>query len=96
MPIVGETYEGHYIGADVTNIFMETDYLKHYYNDLLTLKEYCVKWDDATTYIHIEGPRNEYEIYGNLTYKESWKGNNRVISLLGSLFVKFSDLEGDH
>lgn len=92
---MGETYEGHYIGADVTNIFMETDYLKHYYNDLLSLKEHCVKWDDATTYIHIEGPRNEYEIYGNLTYKESWKGNNRVISLLGSLFVKFSDFEGD-
>jgi hypothetical protein len=37
---------------------METDYLKHYFNDLLTLKEQKVKWDDATTFIHIDGPRN--------------------------------------
>jgi hypothetical protein len=36
---------------------METDYLKHYFNDLLTLKEMKVKWDDATTFVHIEGPK---------------------------------------
>ena len=57
---MGETYEGHYIGGDVIDIYMETDYLKHYYNDLLSLKSHSVKWDDATTYIHIAGPRNEY------------------------------------
>ena len=54
-----------------------------------------MKWDDPTTFVHVVGPRSEYEIYGNLTYKESWKGNNRVISLIGSIFVKFMDLEGE-
>src|SRR3569833_2384389 len=27
VPIVGETYEGHYILKDVTNVFMETNYI---------------------------------------------------------------------
>jgi hypothetical protein len=29
VPIVGETYEGHYMLKNITNIFMETDYIKH-------------------------------------------------------------------
>ena len=60
VPIVGETYEGHYITHEVTNIYMETDYLKHYFNDMLTLKTMKVRYDDATTYLHIEGPKKQF------------------------------------
>lgn len=71
MPIVGETYEGYYITQDIINIFAETDYLKLYITDLLTLKEIKIKHDEATTYIHIEGPKRMFELYGNITYRIS-------------------------
>lgn len=45
VPIVGETYEGHYILGDITNIFMETDYIDYTYIDLLTLADVRVKVD---------------------------------------------------
>ena len=95
VPIVGETYEGHFILNEVTNVFMETDYIDYTYIDLLTLADVRVKVDQATTYIHIEGPKKQYQIYGNITYVTDWKGNNLVVSLKGSLKVKFFDLEGE-
>jgi hypothetical protein len=45
IPIVGETYEGHYILKDVTNIFMETDYIDYTYIDLLSLEDVRIKVD---------------------------------------------------
>jgi hypothetical protein len=45
VPIVGETYEGHYIFGDITNVFMETDYLDYEYIDLLTLADVRINID---------------------------------------------------
>jgi hypothetical protein len=45
VPIVGETFEGHYILKEVTNIFMETDYIDYTYIDLLSLADVRVKVD---------------------------------------------------
>jgi hypothetical protein len=45
VPIVGETFEGHYILKDITNIHMETDYIDYTYIDLLTLADVRVKVD---------------------------------------------------
>jgi len=92
MPILGETYEGHYIYQDIASVFMESDYVEFDYVDLLTLRDVIVRKEQATTYIQIEG--NGYEISGNLTYDSRWKGNNLVIALPGHLRVKFVDLEG--
>ena len=69
VPMVGDTYEGHYIGQEVTDIYMETDYLKLYLTDMLTLKQVKVKIDEATNYIHIEGLKGLFQVFGNLTYK---------------------------
>ena len=74
---------------------METDYIDYAYIDLLTLADVRVKVDQATTYIHIAGPKNQFQIYGNLTYVMNLKGNNLIVRLLGSLKVKFMDLEGE-
>jgi hypothetical protein len=43
MPILGETYEGHYIYQDICNVFMESDYVEFDYVDLFTLKDVVVK-----------------------------------------------------
>jgi hypothetical protein len=51
MPILGETYEGHYIYQDISNVFMESDYVEHEYVDLLSLRDVRVKKELATTYI---------------------------------------------
>jgi Oxysterol-binding protein len=45
VPIVGETFEGHFILKDITNIYMETDYIDYTYIDLLTLADVRVKVD---------------------------------------------------
>jgi len=49
---------------------MESDYRDHSIKDLITSNpaKYTVKKDQETTYIHIEGPRGCFEIYGSLTY----------------------------
>lgn len=57
MPVLGETYEGHYIYHDVINIQMESDYVEFDYIDRLTLKDVVIKKEQATTYINIEGPK---------------------------------------
>ena len=60
MPIIGETFEGHYIYHDVSNIYMESDYVEFDYVDLLTLKDVVVKKELATTYISIDGPKKHF------------------------------------
>ena len=55
MPILGETYEGHYIYQDIANVWMESDYVEFDYVDLLSLKDVVVKKELATTYIEVEG-----------------------------------------
>ena len=57
MPVLGETYEGHYIYQDITNIQMESDYVEFEYIDRLTLKDVVIKKELATTYINIDGPK---------------------------------------
>lgn len=95
MPILGETYEGHYIYQEVANVWMESDYVEFDYVDLLSLKDVVVKKEQATTYISIEGGPGgtHYQISGNLTYDSKWKGNNLIIALPGHIRVKFFDLE---
>jgi len=63
--------------------------------DLLngTLKE--IKKDQETTYIHIEGPKSAFQLFGNLTYDQTWKGNNMQINLLGLLTLQYKDHEGN-
>jgi Oxysterol-binding protein len=51
MPILGETYEGHYIYQDIANVWMESDYVQFDYVDLLSLRDVVVKKEQATTYI---------------------------------------------
>ena len=94
LPNLGETFEGHYIYHEITNVFMESDFLEHDYVDLLTLRDVNISKESPTTYIHIESPGN-FEIYGTLTYESQWKGNNLVIRLPGILKVKFYDVEGE-
>ena len=44
IPIVGESYEGHYIqGTKVMNCFMESDYVEHEYLDNLTQTKVKIK-----------------------------------------------------
>lgn len=57
MPIIGETYEGHYIYQDTSDVYMESDYVEFEYVDLLTLKDVIVKKEQPTTYINIDGPK---------------------------------------
>ena len=94
MPMLGETFEGHYIYQDISNVYMESDYVKFDYVDLLSLKDVVVQKESPTTYISMYGPRNQYQITGHLTYQSHWKGNNLIIQLPGVLRVKFEDLEG--
>lgn len=71
VPILGETYEGLYVMPDGhVNIFMESDYSEYFIRDLLSAEEKCfkVKKDQETTYIHIEGPKSRFQIYGSLSY----------------------------
>mmetsp|Transcript_16506 Transcript_16506/g.28032 ORF Transcript_16506/g.28032 Transcript_16506/m.28032 type:complete len:322 (+) Transcript_16506:571-1536(+) len=98
-PLLGETYEGLFLMPDGNvNIFMESVYSSkpHQIKDLLTGEvKATIRPDQETTYIHIEGPKQQYQIFGNLTYNQSFKGNNMMISLLGTLAVKFKDVEGN-
>lgn len=74
---------------------MESDYVAFEYVDLLTLKDVQVSKENPTTYLNIEGPKKSYQISGNLTYQNKWKGNNLIIALPGIIKVKFYDAEGD-
>ena len=79
------------------NIYMESDYVKHEVKDVMTGKiKNQIKKDQETTYIHIEGPKGRFQVYGNLTYNQSWKGNNMLIGLDGVINVKFLDIEGNN
>ena len=97
MPILGETYEGHYIYQEITNVFMESDYVEFEYVDFLSLKDVVVRKEQATTFIHIENQdgKGNFEIFGNLTYDYKMKGNNLIIGMPGVLKVRFFDLEGE-
>lgn len=78
-----------------SNIFIESDFISHKITDLLTGDQKEIKQDQDTTYIHIEGPKNAFQLYGNLTYDQTWKGNNISISLLGRLTLQYKDHEGN-
>jgi len=103
MPILGETYEGHYIQSDITNVFMESDYVAYDYVDLLSLKDVIINKELATTYILVEssekssrlGQAGTFEISGNLSYDYKMRGNNLVIGLPGVLKVRFFNMEGE-
>ena len=98
MPILGETYEGHFIYQDIANVNMESDYVELQYVDLLSLKAVTVRKEQATTYISIEGGGQRgghFEISGNLTYDSKWKGNNLIIALPGVLKVKYQNMEDE-
>jgi hypothetical protein len=86
-PLAGETYEGLYLMPDsIVEIFMESVYRNKptEIKDLITGQvKGVVGKDEETTYIHLEGPKRNFEVFGNLTYKQSFKGNNMLISLLG-------------
>jgi hypothetical protein len=45
VPMVGETFEGHFILREISNVFMETNYIDFTYIDLLTLADVAVKVD---------------------------------------------------
>lgn len=46
VPIVGETYEGHYLmGQRVFDVSMESDYREHLHRDLLTGQQVKIKSD---------------------------------------------------
>ena len=78
------------------NIYMESDYANHRIKDLVTENnDRIIKKDQETTFIHIEGPKGRFQVFGNLTYDQSWKGNNMIISLLGHIVVRFLDIEGN-
>ena len=95
-PISGETYEGLYVMPEGhCNVFVESDFVAHQIADLLDGSIKQVKKDQETTYIHIEGPKAAFQVFGNLTYDQTWKGNNMQISLAGRLSVKYKDIEGD-
>ena len=50
--------------------------------------------DQETTFIHIAGPKRGYQLYGNLTYNRTQVGVNMNLSLVGTLFLKFKNMEG--
>jgi hypothetical protein len=103
MPILGETYEGHYIQSDICNLYMESDYVTYDYVDLLSLKDIIINKELATTYIMIEssdkssrlGQAGTFEISGNLSYDYKMRGNNLVIGLPGVLKVRFFNLDSE-
>lgn len=64
---------------------METDYISYTFKDLLTLANVSINNEDGTTYILIEGDKKHFTVCGHLTYQQSWKGNNMIIKLLGTL-----------
>jgi len=70
IPILGETYEGLYVMPDgPVDIFMESDYVSYKIKNLLTNQEEInIKKDQETTYIHIQGPKSRFQVFGNLTY----------------------------
>lgn len=95
-PISGETYEGLYVMPEGhCSIFIESDFIAHKVADMLSGQVKEIKADQDTTYIHIEGPKNAFQVYGNLTYDQTWKGNNISISLIGRLNLKYKDHEGN-
>ena len=68
--MLGETYEGLYVMPDGNvDIFMESNYIERKLTSLLngqTIKK--IKQEEDTTFIHIEGPKGRYHLYGDLTY----------------------------
>jgi hypothetical protein len=61
IPIVGESFEGHYIhGSKVMNCFMESDYIEHSFVDNLTQARIEIKKDQETTYFLVEPPSTQY------------------------------------
>jgi hypothetical protein len=77
-------------------IYMESDFRNHDLKELLTGQvAHKIKNDQETTYISIEGPRGRFFVSGNLTYNQSWMGNNMKISLLGTITVTFTDIQGN-
>jgi hypothetical protein len=60
VPMLGETYEGHYIFHEVYDIFMETTYVDYSYQDLLTGTIRKVKAETPTTLIHIMHPDKNF------------------------------------
>jgi hypothetical protein len=98
-PLMGETYEGIYLLSDQqVDVFMESVFSKQ---DIKVLDLHSgqtrgvIKRDQEVTYVLIDGPNQSFRICGNLTYNQALRGNNMVISLLGTLNVKFKDLGGD-
>lgn len=77
------------------SVTMEADYIKREIIDLITGKlKNRVMNDQETTYVHIAGPKNGYQLYGNLTYNKTQVGVNMNLSLVGTLFLKFKNMEG--
>jgi hypothetical protein len=72
VPIVGETFEGHYLmGTRICDVTMESDYCKHVHVDLLTGQPTPIKQESETTYLFIEPnamSRKSFRVFGNLTY----------------------------
>ena len=92
IPIVGETFEGHYImGTKIMNVFAESDYCEYEYTDLVTQKPVKIKKEQETTYFLVEPPTKaySYKVHGHLTYANSWRGNNLITHLNGNLYVQF-------
>ena len=92
IPIVGETFEGHYImGTKIMNVFAESDYCEYEYTDLVTQKPVKIKKEQETTYFLVEPPTRaySYKVHGHLTYANSWRGNNLITHLNGNLYVQF-------
>ena len=89
IPILGETYEGIFVMPEGNvDIFMESDYIERRVVDLVSNQtKATIKKDQETTYIAIQGPKNKYSINCALTYNQSWKGNNMIISLIGDIKV---------
>lgn len=67
---MGETYEGLYVMPEGhVSIFMESDYIETDIKDIISNNVKCkIKKDQETTFIHIEGPKCRFQIFGNLTY----------------------------
>lgn len=99
MPKIGETLQGQYPtmpGLPHTNILMETDFHQHLIADLLlpgTFKQEIRK-SKETTYIHIESNKGRFQLFGNLTYHQSQLDNHVLVSLPGTLTVKYQNDDG--
>jgi hypothetical protein len=64
----------------MADLGMEADYSEYKHRCMLTNTEILIKKDQATTYIHMYGPKQSFEVYGSLVYSAKCKGNNQVIS----------------